>query len=116
MENFRRGRKYTQFVLFLFLNYKKSPKHPIRKKIVEQVEAFRSDIKNSTGRRTDRQDNMQTERQDDRQTDDKIKTQTADDRLTERQTNRKIDGQDDRLTNKQHDWKTDKQDGRQTYY
>ena len=50
---------------------------------------------------------------------DKIKTktdETADDRLTERQTNRKIDGQDDRLTNKQHDWKTDKQDGRQTYY
>ncbi len=64
---------------------------------------------------------MQAERQEDRHTYtlDKIKTQTgetADDRLTERQTNRKIDGQDDRLTNKQHDWKTDKQDGRQTYY
>jgi hypothetical protein len=64
---------------------------------------------------------MQTERQDDRQTEnlDKIKIQageTADDRLTERQTDRKIDGQDDRHSNKQHDWKTDKQDGRQTYY
>ncbi len=44
---------------------------------------------------------MQTERQDDRQTDnlDIIKTQkgeTADNRLTERQTDRKIDGQDGR--------------------
>ncbi len=70
MENFRCDRKYTQFVLVLFLNFKKSPKHSHSKtKIVEQIETFRSDIKNSTERRSDRQDNMQTERQDDRQTD-----------------------------------------------
>ncbi len=54
---------------------------------------------------------MQTERQDDRQTDnlDKIKRQTggtADDRLTERQTDRKIDGQIGRITCRQKDRKT----------
>jgi hypothetical protein len=100
MENFRCDIKCIQFDLFL--NFKKSPKHSRSKtRIVEQIETFRSDIKNSTDRRTDRQDNMESERQDDRQTDnlEKVKTQTgetADDRLTERQTDRKINGQDDR--------------------
>jgi hypothetical protein len=82
--------------------------------IVEQIETFRSDIKNSRDLRTDRQDNMQTERQDDRQSGnpDKIKTQigeTADDRLTERQTDRKIDGQIGRITCRQKDRKTGRQ-------
>jgi hypothetical protein len=77
MENFRCDRIYTQFVLFLFLDNKKSPKHSHSKtKIVENIETFRSDIKNSTDIRTHRQDNMQTERQDERQADnlEKIKT------------------------------------------